>query len=81
MTMENHYPTMTAALMFQERGPNAPHNFCTTCELRISDPIHSMIDDYCQMCKAQESDYGCHGIKDGKNYDEYYCKECYNRRS
>ena len=33
------------------------------------------------VCKCgKESDYGCHGVKDGKNYDEYYCKECYNGR-
>jgi hypothetical protein len=37
------------------------------------------LTDRC-LC-GEESDYGCHGIKDGKAYSEFYCKECYNRRS
>lgn len=34
--------------------------------------------DLCNCGK--ESDYGCHGIRDQQMYDEYYCKECYNKK-
>lgn len=40
--MKNHYPTSRADLLFSGFGPNAPGRFCTTCDLRISDPIHDM---------------------------------------
>ena len=33
----------------------------------------------CQVCGV-ESDYGCHGLKNGEVYDEYYCERCYNRK-
>jgi hypothetical protein len=32
------------------------------------------------LCKCgMASDFGGHGVKDGKVYDEYYCKECYHK--
>jgi hypothetical protein len=34
--------------------------------------------DNCQCGK--ESDYGCHGVRDGQVYDEFYCKECYHKK-
>lgn len=34
--------------------------------------------DKCE-CGA-ESDYGCHGVRDAQVYDEFYCKECYNKK-
>lgn len=35
-------------------------------------------DDKC-FCGA-ESEIGCHGIRDGVVYDEYYCLEHYNKK-
>lgn len=33
-------------------------------------------------CKCgEESTRGCHGIKDSEIYDEYYCDDCYNKKS
>ena len=33
------------------------------------------MDDKCSC--GQESTRGCHGIRDGEVYDEYYCEDCY----
>jgi hypothetical protein len=32
-------------------------------------------DDLCEC--GEESDYGCHGVREGSAYSEYYCRECY----
>lgn len=35
-----------------------------------------------ELCKCgKESDYGCHGFRDEKMYNEFYCKECYSKRN
>lgn len=32
-------------------------------------------------CKCgQESDFGCHGVKNDEVYSEFYCKDCYNKK-
>lgn len=36
-----------------------------------------LIDDACQKC-GKESKYGCHGVKEGVVYSEYFCGPCYN---
>ena len=36
-----------------------------------------MIEDPCYICGA-DSDYGCHGIKNGEAYSEYFCNKHYN---
>lgn len=37
-------------------------------------------DDKCKC--GEESTRGCHGVnKQGGVYDEYYCDECYNKKS
>jgi hypothetical protein len=28
----------------------------------------------------EESTKGCHGIRNGEVYSEYYCDDCYNKR-
>ena len=52
-------------------------------KLLYPDDLNSMVDlgltDRC-LC-GEESDYGCHGVKDVQVYSEFYCKECYNRRN
>ena len=40
--MKKHYPHMRSDLMFQDFGPNAPHNFCAECGYRIENQIHNM---------------------------------------
>jgi hypothetical protein len=35
-------------------------------------------DDTCKC--GQPSDIGCHGIKEGVVYDEWYCERCYNKQ-
>jgi hypothetical protein len=35
------------------------------------------MNDQCK-CGA-ESDFGCHGVRDGEVYSEFYCKACYNK--
>jgi hypothetical protein len=33
------------------------------------------------LCNCgEESDFGAHGIRNGKVYSEYYCKDCYNKK-
>jgi hypothetical protein len=35
-----------------------------------------------ELCKCgKESDYGCHGFRDQQMYNEFYCRECYNKRN
>ncbi len=34
-------------------------------------------EDKCKCGKPSEM--GCHGIRDGEVYSEYYCHECYNK--
>lgn len=29
---------------------------------------------------GKDSDFGCHGVRNGDLYSEYFCKSCYNRR-
>lgn len=29
---------------------------------------------------GEESVYGCHGVREGEVYTEYFCKVCYNKR-
>lgn len=29
---------------------------------------------------GEESDYGCHGFRDGELFDEYLCKKCYYKK-
>lgn len=36
-------------------------------------------EDVCQVCN-QESTKGCHGVKEGSIYSEYYCDECFQNR-
>jgi hypothetical protein len=43
--------------------------------MRSSD-IHT---DYCREC-GQETDYGCHGIRDGLVFSEYLCRKHYLER-
>jgi len=34
-----------------------------------------------QKCACgEESQVGCHGIRDNSVYDEYYCYDCYNKK-
>lgn len=38
-----------------------------------------MGDNKCQC--GEESTRGCHGMKNGAIYDEYFCDYCYNNKS
>ena len=38
-----------------------------------------MNEDICDLCQ-EESTKGCHGVKDGVIYSEYYCDDCYNSK-
>jgi hypothetical protein len=40
-------------------------------------PKKPEIEDPC-ACGAP-SEYGAHGIRDNKVYDEYFCESCYNK--
>jgi len=43
--------------------------------------LKEFVEEYKDKCKCgKESDYGCHGIKDGEVYSEFYCKECYQEK-
>lgn len=41
-------------------------------------PIDSIQIGYDCKCGA-ESDFGCHGVRNGEIFSEYYCKNCYNK--
>ena len=39
------------------------------------------ISDFSNDCPCgQPSEYGCHGVRDGEVYSEYFCKKCKNAR-
>jgi hypothetical protein len=44
-------------------------------ELVIKDPAEEVV---CEC--GSVSDFGCHGIRDGEVYSEFYCRECYNKK-
>lgn len=37
------------------------------------------IKNPCLCNCGEESTRGCHGLKDGELYDEYFCDNCYNK--
>jgi hypothetical protein len=65
--MKRHLPTMKAELIFQDFGPNAPHNFCSTCELRIENSIHHITEEYLRL--EELADKSCDG-----NWTEHHWK-------
>jgi hypothetical protein len=33
------------------------------------------------LCQCgQESDFGCHGVRDMEVYSEFFCKKCYHKK-
>ena len=40
--------------------------------------VVEVAQDSC-LC-GEESDYGCHGIKDSEVFSEYLCKKCYHKK-
>lgn len=46
-------------------------------KLELPPETYVTIEHNCQCGKPSE--YGCHGVKNGEVYDEFLCKECYNK--
>lgn len=47
-------------------------------EMSLPKEIHITTTNVCEC--GQDSDFGCHGIRNEEIYSEYYCTDCYNRR-
>lgn len=55
-----------------------PKIFINGKEVELDGPVVITTEDLCS-CGA-ESEYGGHGLRDGKMYSEYYCAKCYYKK-
>lgn len=47
----------------------------------VAHKVGEAINVYSENCACgEESEYGCHGVRDGEVYSEYLCKKCKNER-
>ena len=47
----------------------------------VARKVGEAINVYDGNCPCgQPSEYGCHGVRDGEVYSEYFCKKCKNAR-
>lgn len=44
-------------------------------------PVTASQQNYTDNCPCgEESEFGCHGVRNGQVYSEYFCKKCKNQR-